>query len=179
MINKIIANKNLIAKILCILAIALFVPEVIALFGQDFNNVVFTLILYSTGVLSAVYILILLLTKKELTTKALIIPVALLFGGPLASYIRNMIELNSWSYPYYIALYGAAIAMFVVMAFCNKKEIKYVVFMLFLIILTLNLLSVFNGSSIGAARLILGLIIIGNVYLNLDNKGEEEKNETI
>ena len=178
MINKIKANKNLIAKILCILAIALFVPEIIALFGQDFSNAVFSLILYSTATLSAVYILILLLTKKELTAKALIFPVALLFAGPLATYIRNMIDLNSWSYPYYIALYGAAIAMYVIMAFCDKKEIKYVVFMLFLIILTLNLLSVFGGSSVGAGRLIIGLIIIGNVYLNLD-KGEEKENETI
>ena len=48
--------------------------------------------------------------------------------------------------------------------------------MLFLITLTDYLLGVFTGSGSSLARLILGLIIIGNVYLNL-NKGEEKETE--
>lgn len=173
MISKIITNKIIIAKILCVLAIALFVPEVIALFGQDFQASVYSLIYHSTAILSAVIILILLFTKKELSNKALIIPVALLFGGHLLNNIRNMIDYNSWSYPYYIALYGAAILFFVLLAFNNKKEIRYITYLLFLVILAFNLLGVFGGSSVSLGRLIIGLIIIGNVYLNLDNEGEK------
>ena len=58
----------------------------------------------------------------------------------------------------------------------NKKEFQIVVYILFLIILATNLLGVFGGGTMSLARLIIGLIIIGNVYLNLNNK-EEENNE--
>ena len=177
MVNKIVSNKNIIAEILSVLAIALFIPEIINLFNQDFRDVVFTLILYSTAILSAVYILVLLLTKKELTLKALIIPVILLFGGIIANCLRSVIENNSWSSVYYTALYSAAIIAYLLLAFNeNRKEFKILVYILFLIILATNLLGVFSGSSISLARLIVGLIIIGNVYLSLNNK-EEGNNE--
>jgi hypothetical protein len=177
MVNKIVSSKNIIAEILCVLAIALFIPEIINLFNQDFRDVVFTLILYSTAILSAVYILVLLLTKKELTLKALILPVILLFGGVAANSLRNVIEFNSWSSVYYTALYIAAIIAYFLLAFNeNKKEFQIVVYILFLIILATNLLGVFGGGAMSLARLIIGLIIIGNVYLNLNNK-EEGNNE--
>lgn len=177
MVNKIISNKNIIAEILSVLAIALFIPEIINLFNQDIQDVVFTLILYSTAILSAVYILVMLLTKKELTLKALIIPVILLFSGIVANNLRNVIEFNSWSSVYYTALYTAAIIAYLLLAFnSSKKEYKIAVYILFLIILATNLLGVFNGSTISLARLIIGLIIIGNVYLDLNNK-EEANNE--
>ena len=177
MINKIVTNKIIIAKVLLILAIALFVPEIINLFSQDFEDVVFTLILHSTAILSAIYLLVMLFTNKELSVKALVSPACLLFVGPATSNVRNLIDYNTWSSVYYIALYGAAIVAFILLAFCDNKKIKYVVYMLFLVILTLNLLGVFNGSAISLARLIIGLIIIGNVYLNLNNKVEDENNE--
>ena len=177
MVNKIVSNKNIIAEILCVLAIALFIPEIINLFSRDFRDVVFTLILYSTAILSAVYILVLLLTKKELTLKALILPVVLLFGGVAANNLRNVIEANSWSSVYYTALYIAAIIAYFLLTFNeNKKEFQIVVYILFLIILATNLLGVFGGGAMSLARLTIGLIIIGNVYLNLNNK-EEENNE--
>lgn len=178
MVNKIVANKNIIAEILCILAIAMFVPEIINLFGQNFEDVVFTLILHTTAILSAIYLLVMLLTKKELTNKALIIAVILLFVGPALSNVRNLIDFNSWSSVYYIALYSAAIIFTILLAFNDKKEIKYVVYLLFLVILSLNLLGVFGGSAISLARLVIGLIIIGNIYLNLNNKVEEKQNES-
>lgn len=176
MINKIISNKNLIAEILLILAIALLAPEIIALFGQDFTNSIFTLILHVTAILSAVYLLVLLLTKKELSNKALLIAVALLFAGPLTSNIRGLIEFKTWNYPYYIALYGAAILFYVLLLVSENKKLPYIVYILFMIILSFNLLAVFNGSSTGLARLIIGLIIIGNVYLNL-TQGKEKEDE--
>lgn len=177
MVNKIVSNKNIIAEILCVLAIALFIPEIINLFSRDFRDVVFTLILYSTAILSAVYILVLLLTKKELSLKALIIPVILLFGGIAVNNVRNVIEFNSWADVYYAALYSIVIIAYLLLTTNeNKKEFKIVVYILFLIILASNLLGVFNGSSISLARLIVGLIIIGNVYLSLNNK-EEGNNE--
>ena len=177
MVNKIVSSKNIIAEILCVLAIALFIPEIINLFNQDFRDVVFTLILYSTAILSAVYILVLLLTKKELTIKALILPVILLFGGVAANSLRSVIEFNSWANVYYTALYIAAIIAYVLLAFNeNKKEFQIVVYILFLIILATNLLGVFGGGAMSLARFIIGLIIIGNVYLCLNNK-EEGNNE--
>ena len=177
MINKIVANKNIIAKVLSILAIAMFVPEIINLFSRDFDAVIFTLILHSTAILSAIYILVMLCTNKELSVKSLIIPVCLLFAGPLASNINNLIAANSWSSVYYIALYGTAIVLYILLAFNENKKIKYAVYILFLIILSLNLLGVFGASAVSLGRLIIGLIIIGNVYLNLDNKVEDSNNE--
>lgn len=176
MIKKLISNKELIAKIALIVAIALVIPSIISLFAQDFSNSVFRLILNATLILSAIYLLVLLFTKKELNTKSLLIPVILLFAGELAVNINDLITENSWRYPYYIALYGAAIIAYVMLVFNSNKKVKYVTYTLFLIILTFNLLAMFTGSTTGLARLIIGLTILGNVFLSLDMK-EENNNE--
>ena len=177
MVNKIKTNKDFIAKILSILAIALTAPEIINLLSQNFNNVVFNLILHGTLILSAIYILVLLFTKKELNIKTLLIPTLLIYGGVLANNIRGLIENNSWSYVYYIALYACIIIFYVLVMLNNNKTFKYILFMLFIIILAMNLLSVFTGSYIGLARLIIGLIIVFNLYLTIELKEEEKENE--
>lgn len=172
MIKKIISNKELIAKIALIVAIALITPQIISLFAQDFTNNAFRLILNGTLILSAAWILVLLFSNKELNTKSLLIPVILLFAGELAMNINDLIVENSWRYPYYIVLYGMAIVAYIIFAFNNNKKVKYVLYTLFLIILTFNLLGVFTGSTTSLARLIIGLTILGNIYLSLDMKGE-------
>lgn len=176
MVKKIISNKNLIAKFLSLLAIALILPEVINLFRQNFNDNVFYLILHISAIVCGVIIFLMSNKNAEVTKNKLLIPTLLLFGGPLALNIRHLIQFNSWSYPYYIALYGAAIIMYFIFLANDKQEIKFIVYLLFAIILSMNLLGVFGGSQTSLARLILGIIIIGNVYLS-ERKGEDENNE--
>lgn len=178
MIEKIVKNKNVIAIILSILAMALVAPEIINLFNQDINDSWVSLVLNGTVVLSAVFILILALSKKEFGIKSLLLPVIFLYSGSIINSVRNIIDFNSWSSVYYLALYGALVVAYILLMLNNNKTLKYVVYMLFIIVLSLNLLAVFNGSATGLARFVLGLIIVGNVYLELGcNKKEVKENE--
>ena len=175
MLEKILKNKELIAKILCIVAIALVLPELISMFNQNFTDNIYSLLLYASYIGSALYLLILLLRKKELTVKSMIIAVILLFAGLVVTQINNLVEFNNWATVYYIALYALTIIFYLIFAFNNNEKIKIIVYLLFLIVLAFNLTSVFGGSTIGFARLILGLIILTNLYLNSNKEKEEEK----
>ena len=175
MLEKILKNKELIAKILCIVAIALVLPELISMFNQNFTDNIYSLLLYASYIGSALYLLILLLRKKELTVKSMIIAVILLFAGLVVTQINNLVEFNNWATVYYIALYALTIIFYLIFAFNNNEKIKIIVYLLFLIVLAFNLTSVFSGSTIGFARLILGLIILTNLYLNSNKEKEEEK----
>lgn len=178
MIEKIVKNKSVIAIILSILAMALVAPDIINTFNQSINDSWPTLVLYGTVVVSAVFILILGLTKKEFGIKSLLLPVIFLYSGTIINLVRNIIEFNTWSSVYYLALYSALLIAYILLMLNNNKTLKYVLYVLFLIVLCMSLLAVFNGSQTGLARFVLGLIIIGNVYLELDyKKKEEEKNE--
>lgn len=176
MIHKIIKNKDLIVKVLSILAIALIIPDLVSLFAYDIKDSIYSLISVATVIACGILILVMSLSKKELTNKVLFIATILLFSGSIVTQARTLFVLENWISIYYIALYACIIIFFFILAFDFNEKVKIIVYMLFLITLTDYLLGVFTGSGSSLARLILGLIIIGNVYLNL-NKGEEKETE--
>lgn len=179
MLEKIIQNKKVITIILSIVGIALVGPDIIELLPKDINSNVYYFILYSTLVCSLVYVLIFALTDRELDNFSLICPVCFLYGGPLVCALYNILEANSTTYIYHLALYTFAISIYIIYVLNSKRvKLKVASYVAISIVLAINLVAVFSGSTNSLARLIMGSIILFNIYLNSSKEKEEVvKNE--
>lgn len=171
--QKIIDNQNVILVIASIVAAALVVPSIIGLFGNQLNAAsIIYLIVYGLYVATNAVILYLAFKKKDFSLKLLLIPVILFEGASLIPQIYTLINNNTWSTIFYIALYASVLIVYIVNCVKENCKLKIAFYILLLICAAFNLVGLFGGSTIEFSRLLTNLMICGIFYLI--TKGENE-----
>ena len=172
--EKVIQNKGIITLIAAIVSAALLVPSFISFFGDEINDVnVVRLVIYCLILTTDLLFICYYVAKKEFDLKALIAPVIIFYGAGITSNIFDTIKYNSWTAVFYAALYAAVLILYLIYYFNTSKNINIALYVLLLICIVFNVLGVFTGSAIECSRLIINLIIIGNLYL-IPQGGDKE-----
>lgn len=164
--DKLVQNKNIIILVAEIVAAALLVPGFISLLGNQVNDsAVFNFIQYGLYIATSLLLIFYVVTKKEITLKALIAPLILFVAAQMVNNVYNLILNNSWSSIFYLALYASVLITFIIYVMKPAKNLKYAVMILFLVCIAFNLSGLFNGSLIDFSRLITNLIFCSILYL--------------
>ena len=165
--EKIIEKKNIIILVASIVAGALLIPSFISLFSNNLNDIaIITLIAYGGYLATALLFIYYVCAKKEITLKALILPIIIFEAASALTSVYNLIVNSSWSSIFYIALYLSVIIVSLIYLGKKCDKLKYAIYILLLVCIAFNLASVFNGSTIGLSCLIINLVITGIFYLN-------------
>lgn len=172
--EKVIQNKRIIILIASIVSAALLVPSFINFFGNPANDVAIILVItYALLALTNLVFIIYFITKKDIDLKALIIPFILFTAAGMLEPIFGIIQADSWSSIFFLALYASVLILFLIYYFNNNKMIKIALYILSLICMAFSLLDVFGSSNVELSRLITNLILIGSIYF-IPEGGEQK-----
>lgn len=172
--EKFIENKRIVLLIASVVAAALFVPAFISFFGDAITDrsIVF-IIMYGLLLATDLVFVFYTFNKKEITTKALFIPILLFESAGILRYVYDVLTNDSWSSIFFIALYAGLLITYIFYMINNNEKLKIALYILILICLCFNLVAAFAGSIVELSMIITNLIFISSLYF-IPKGGEQQ-----
>ena len=164
--QKLLENKNIIILIASIVSCALLVPTFISFFGDRINDrSIISIIMYAALAATNLIMIFYVISKRELSLLALLIPLIVFESAGLLNNIYSLIKNNSWVGLFYCALYVSIILCYIIYYFNKNEKLRIAILILFLICIAFNVVGVFGGSAISLSTLITNLLLTGVFYI--------------